>query len=64
MAPNIDWDVVGSVAKGNSQMDEETLQRVMDDFRNVTDADFREDPAKLFLLFKSSVNIYDVSMCY
>nr|XP_039270892.1 centrosomal protein of 290 kDa-like isoform X2 [Styela clava] len=59
MAPNIDWATVGTVAQGSSTVDDETIDRVVEDLRTVKDADFKNEPDKLIMLFKSALNILD-----
>ena len=61
MAPNIDWNAMDVVAKGKSTMDDETIDKVVEDLRAVQESDFKDEPEKLILLFKSALNVFNVS---
>lgn len=60
MAPNIDWSAVDGLAKG-STLDDDVIDKVIEDIRPIQESDFKNDPDKMFKLFKSVLNAYDVS---
>ena len=62
MAPDVNWDVIGSVAKGDPKTTEEVYEEAADILQSVDDAAFAGDSEKLSLLFKSALKIIDVSI--
>ena len=59
MAPDVNWGVIGLIAKGDPQ-DEGAIEEVIDIIQNINESDYRDDPEKLILLVLSARKALDV----
>ena len=62
MAPDVNWGAVDTIAKGELQdVNEETMEEVVDILRKIDENDFRDNVEKLMLLLQSAKKVVDVS---
>jgi len=62
MAPDVNWDVISSVAKGGPKTDdEEFMEQAADMLKAVDESEYKEDSDKLLLLFQSAKKVMNVS---
>lgn len=61
MAPDVNWDLISSIAKGSVRFDnDESTEEEIDMLRNVDENDFKDDSEKLILLIQSLKKAFDV----
>jgi len=63
MAPDVNWGIVGSIARGVAQ-DEEAIEEVIEILRSVNEEDLRDDSEKLILLLLSARKALDVRFAF
>nr|CAB3229962.1 centrosomal protein of 290 kDa [Phallusia mammillata] len=60
MAPDVNWEIIGSIAKGGPKTnDEEHMEQVADELKGLNENDFKDDNEKLLLLVQSAKKILD-----
>ena len=63
MAPDVNWGIVGSIARGGAH-DEEAIEEVIEILRSLNEEDIRDDSEKLLLLVLSARKALDVKDVY
>ena len=61
MAPDVNWDLIGKIAKGTIQFDnDESTEKEIDILRNIDENEYKDDSEKLILLIQSLKKAFEV----
>ena len=63
MAPDVNWGIVGSIARGGAQ-DDEAIEQVIEILQSVNEEELRDDSEKLILLLLSARKALDVRFIF